>query len=98
MWGCISGDIVNLEGLHLISSVTAARSYTLERRVRDVNASWSLRPKMKRLGKRGQGLVEYALILAMIVIVVIIMLKFLGDIVFVNYYSKIGSSMDSVAR
>ena len=63
-----------------------------------MNRTRSLRPKLKRLRKRGQGLVEYALILAMIVIVVIIMLKFLGDVVFVNYYSKIGSSMDAVTR
>jgi len=84
--------------LHLISGIIAPRSTTLERRVKDVNRTRSLRPKLKRLRKRGQGLVEYALVLAMIVIVVIIMLKFLGDIVFVNYYSKIGSSMDAVNR
>ena len=48
--------------------------------------------------ERGQGLVEYAMILAMIVIVVIVILTFLGTTVFNNYYSKIGSSMESVVR
>jgi len=98
LWATTSKGIVQIAGLHLISSVVAPRSITLERRVKDVNTTQSLRPKLKRLRKRGQGLVEYALILAMIVIVVIIMLKFLGDVVFVNYYSKIGSSMDAVTR
>jgi Flp pilus assembly pilin Flp len=98
LWADLSKGIVQVEGLHLISGIIAPRSTTLERRVKDVNRTRSLRPKLKRLRKRGQGLVEYALVLAMIVIVVIIMLKFLGDIVFVNYYSKIGSSMDAVNR
>ncbi len=58
------------------------------------------RPKWALLDrdKRGQGLVEYAMIIAMIVIVVILMLSFLGTVVFVNYYSKIGSSMSNVVQ
>jgi Flp pilus assembly pilin Flp len=73
-------------------------SVELERRVKDVKTTRPHTPRLARLRERGQGLVEYALILAMIVIIVIIMLKFLGDVVFINYYSKIGSSMDNVAR
>jgi Flp pilus assembly pilin Flp len=42
---------------------------------------------------RGQGLVEYAMILAMVVIVIIAILTYVGQVVFVNMYSKIGSSM-----
>jgi len=39
----------------------------------------------------GQGLVEYALILALIAIVVIVMVTFLGTVVSTNMYSKITS-------
>ena len=58
------------------------------------------RPKwtLRNWYTRGQGLVEYAMLIAMIVIVVILMLTFLGTVVFVNYYSKIGSSMSSVVQ
>ena len=63
-----------------------------------MNAARAGKECRKLLRDRGQGLVEYAMIIAMIVIVVIVMLTFLGDMVFVNYYSKIGSSMDGVVR
>jgi pilus assembly protein Flp/PilA len=38
---------------------------------------------------RGQGLVEYAMVLVMIAIVIIAILSFIGNIVFTNMYSKI---------
>lgn len=44
---------------------------------------------------RGQGLVEYAMIIVMIAIVILAVLTFVGQVVFVNLYSKIGSSMVS---
>jgi Flp pilus assembly pilin Flp len=45
------------------------------------------------LKKYGQGLVEYALILATIAILLIVILTWLGQVVFSNLYSKIGSGM-----
>lgn len=54
--------------------------------------------RLKRLREHGQGLVEYAMIIAMIVIVVVVTLTYLSNVVFENYYSKIGSSMSSVVR
>jgi len=38
-----------------------------------------MRAKMEQLKKKGQGLVEYALILVLIAIVVIVILLFLGN-------------------
>ena len=38
-----------------------------------------MRAKMEQLKKKGQGLVEYALILVLIAIVVIVILMFLGN-------------------
>ena len=52
--------------------------------------------KLREWLAHGQGLVEYALLLALLVIVIIVIMAWLGDIVFVNYYSKIGSTMISV--
>jgi pilus assembly protein Flp/PilA len=46
------------------------------------------------LRTKGQGLVEYALILVMVAIVIIAILTFIGQQVFVNLYSKISSGMD----
>lgn len=43
---------------------------------------------------RGQGLVEYALILVTVAIVIIVILTWIGTIVQVNMYSKIGSGMN----
>jgi Flp pilus assembly pilin Flp len=52
------------------------------------------RSKLKRfLKEHGQGLVEYALILALIAIVIILILTWLGQVVFIELYSKIGSGM-----
>lgn len=45
---------------------------------------------------RGQGLVEYAMIVVLLAVVVLLILTYLGQVVFNNYYSKIGSSMLSV--
>jgi Flp pilus assembly pilin Flp len=45
------------------------------------------------LRKNGQGLVEYALILSAIAILLIVILSWLGQVVFSNLYSKIGSGM-----
>lgn len=51
--------------------------------------------KLSRLLRtKGQGLVEYALILVMVAIVIIAILTFIGQQVFVNLYSKISSGMD----
>ncbi len=49
-----------------------------------------MRKKLEELRKRGQGLVEYALILVLIAIVVILILSFLGNQVN-NTFSRVGS-------
>jgi pilus assembly protein Flp/PilA len=52
------------------------------------------RPKWNAmLRQQGQGLVEYALILVTMAIVIIAILTYLGQVVFINMYSKIGSGM-----
>ena len=48
--------------------------------------------KLNELKKKGQGLVEYALILVLIAIVVILILTFLGTKVN-DTFSKIGSGL-----
>lgn len=52
----------------------------------------------RRWRERGQGLVEYAMILAMVAIVIIAILTYLGTVVQVNMYSKIGSSMEVIVH
>jgi pilus assembly protein Flp/PilA len=53
-------------------------------------------PKWKEeLSRRGQGLVEYALILVTVAIVIIAILTYIGQVVFNNMYSKITSGMGS---
>jgi pilus assembly protein Flp/PilA len=51
-----------------------------------------MRTKVEQLKKRGQGLVEYALILVLIAIVVILILTFLGQQVN-STFSTIGSGI-----
>lgn len=51
-----------------------------------------MRAKLEQLKKKGQGLVEYALILVLIAIVVILILSFLGNQVN-NVFSKVGSGL-----
>ena len=51
-----------------------------------------MRAKIEQLKKKGQGLVEYALILVLIAIVVIVILSFLGQQVN-STFSTIGSSL-----
>ncbi len=51
-----------------------------------------MRAKIDQLKKKGQGLVEYALILVLIAIVVIVILTFLGGQVN-NTFSTIGSAV-----
>jgi len=51
-----------------------------------------MRKKLEQLKKRGQGLVEYALILVLIAIVVILILTFLGGKVN-QTFSRVGSAM-----
>jgi pilus assembly protein Flp/PilA len=51
-----------------------------------------MRNKLEQLKKKGQGLVEYALILVLIAIVVILILTFLGTKVN-QTFSKIGSGL-----
>jgi pilus assembly protein Flp/PilA len=52
-----------------------------------------MRNKLEQLKKKGQGLVEYALILVLIAIVVILILTFLGTKVN-QTFSKIGSGLN----
>jgi len=51
-----------------------------------------VRNKIEQIKKKGQGLVEYALILVLIAIVVILILTFLGNRVN-NTFSTIGSGL-----
>ena len=51
-----------------------------------------MRKKLEQLKKKGQGLVEYALILVLIAIVVILILTFLGNKVN-STFSTIGSGL-----
>jgi pilus assembly protein Flp/PilA len=53
-----------------------------------------MRAKIEQLKKKGQGLVEYALILVLIAIVVIVILTFLGGQVN-NTFSRIGSAVQT---
>jgi Flp pilus assembly pilin Flp len=48
---------------------------------------------VRRWRVRGQGLVEYAMIITMMVIVMIAILTFLGQTVFNDMYSRIGSAL-----
>jgi pilus assembly protein Flp/PilA len=52
-----------------------------------------MRAKIEQLKKKGQGLVEYALILVLIAIVVILILTWLGGQVNTTF-SKIGSGLN----
>ena len=52
-----------------------------------------MRAKIEQLKKKGQGLVEYALILVLIAIVVIVILTFLGNQVS-STFSKISSGLN----
>jgi Flp pilus assembly pilin Flp len=45
---------------------------------------------------RGQGLVEYAIIIVLIAVVILLILTYLGEVVFTSYYSKLGSTMVDV--
>ena len=51
-----------------------------------------MRKKIEQLRKRGQGLVEYALILVLIAVVVLLILSFVGTKVN-QTFSKIGSGL-----
>ena len=53
-----------------------------------------MRNKIEQLKKKGQGLVEYALILVLIAIVVILILTFLGSRVN-DTFSRIGSGLNT---
>jgi pilus assembly protein Flp/PilA len=57
-----------------------------------VKGGSDLRSKIERLKSRGQGLVEYALILVLVAIVVIVILSFLGQQVN-NTFSRITSTL-----
>ncbi len=75
-----------------------SRSYYEEREVRRTITSlnWrfsNMRNKLNDLKEKGQGLVEYALILVLIAIVVILILTFLGSKVN-DTFSKIGSGLN----
>jgi len=51
-----------------------------------------MRRRLEQIRKKGQGLVEYALILVLIAIVVILILTFLGNQV-TSTFSRIGSGL-----
>ena len=51
-----------------------------------------MKTKLEQIRKKGQGLVEYALILVLIAIVVILILTFLGQKVN-STFSRIGSGL-----
>ena len=51
-----------------------------------------MRAKIEQMKKKGQGLVEYALILVLIAIVVILILTFLGNKTN-DVFSRIGSGL-----
>ena len=53
-----------------------------------------MRAKIEQLKKKGQGLVEYALILVLIAIVVILILTFLGNQVN-STFSRISSGINT---
>ncbi len=48
---------------------------------------------LRRWRLRGQGLVEYAMIIVLIAVVILLILTYLGEVVFTSYYSKLGSTM-----
>ncbi len=52
-----------------------------------------MRGRLRRWYQRGQGLAEYSLILALVAIVILLILTYVGSVVQVNLYSKIGSGM-----
>jgi pilus assembly protein Flp/PilA len=52
-----------------------------------------MRAKIEQLKKKGQGLVEYALILVLIAIVVIVILSFLGSQVN-STFSRVSSGLN----
>ena len=50
---------------------------------------------VRRWRVQGQGLVEYAMLIALIVIVALVMVAFLGDVVSNGMYSRINSGFPS---
>jgi Flp pilus assembly pilin Flp len=64
----------------------------------NVSAAKPLKIDWRQWRERGQGLVEYAMILAMIAIVILAILTYLGTVVQVNLYSKIGSGMGAIVQ
>ncbi|MFL5732185.1 MAG: Flp family type IVb pilin [Chloroflexia bacterium] len=63
-----------------------------------MSATKPLKIDWRRWRERGQGLVEYAMILAMVAIVILAILTYLGTVVQVSLYSKIGSGMEAIVR
>jgi pilus assembly protein Flp/PilA len=63
-----------------------------------VSATKPRKVNWRRWRERGQGLVEYAMILAMVAIVIIAILTYLGTVVQVSLYSKIGSGMEAIVH
>jgi pilus assembly protein Flp/PilA len=69
------------------------RDYSLDSSLyQSVGGFQKMRAKIEQLKKKGQGLVEYALILVLIAIVVILILTWLGSQVNTTF-SKIGSGL-----
>jgi pilus assembly protein Flp/PilA len=72
--------------------LTVHLALTITGRLVQVKGGNGLRSKIQRLKKRGQGLVEYALILVLVAIVVIVILSFLGQQVNAAF-SRLGSTI-----
>jgi pilus assembly protein Flp/PilA len=78
--------------LHAADMQSDQQSHIVTTHLSRKEATLPMRNKIEQLKKKGQGLVEYALILVLIAIVVILILTFLGSQVN-NTFSKIGSGL-----
>lgn len=72
--------------------IISGHPQTVRSNTKSAKGGTILRGKLAQLKKRGQGLVEYALILVLIAIVVIVILGFLGQQVN-TVFSNIGSAI-----
>jgi pilus assembly protein Flp/PilA len=92
------GSNIGVKSGWLLSTRKAGSYYPCNVRIdgtyRDQKETNEMRAKIEQLKKKGQGLVEYALILVLIAIVVIVILTFLGNQVN-NTFSRIGSAVNT---
>ena len=59
-------------------------------------ATRRIKKDLRQWRLRGQGLVEYAMIIVLIAVVILAIVTYLGQVVFQDLYSKIGSNMNTV--